>query len=133
VWAINEQAFAIPWSLQQIAEDFNGNPNAHYLVALDENGAVAGYVSYWHVVNEGHINQIAVDGACQRQGVASLLLGAVEKEARTREMIGLTLEVRQGNRAAMGLYHKHGFKAEGYRKNYYADTKEDAVIMWKYF
>jgi len=31
------------------------------------------------------------------------------------------------------LYHKYGFKAEGIRKNYYPDTKEDAIIMWKYF
>ena len=28
---------------------------------------------------------------------------------------------------------KKGFKPEGFRKNYYQDTKEDAVIMWKYF
>ena len=27
----------------------------------------------------------------------------------------------------------YGFKPEGFRKNYYKDTNEDAVIMWKYF
>jgi ribosomal-protein-alanine N-acetyltransferase len=48
-------------------------------------------------------------------------------------MIGLTLEVRVGNRAAMAMYHKYGFKTEGIRKNYYSDTNEDAVIMWCYF
>ena len=26
---------------------------------------------------------------------------------------------------AQALYHKYGFKAEGIRKNYYPDTKED--------
>jgi ribosomal-protein-alanine N-acetyltransferase len=30
------------------------------------------------------------------------------------------------------MYSKLGFKPEGFRKNYYDDTKEDAVIMWKY-
>ena len=48
-------------------------------------------------------------------------------------MIGITLEVRISNAPAQKLYTKYGFKPEGFRKNYYADTKEDAVIMWKYF
>ena len=34
---------------------------------------------------------------------------------------------------AQKLYTKYGFKPEGFRKNYYKDTNEDAVIMWKYF
>jgi ribosomal-protein-alanine N-acetyltransferase len=50
--------------------------------------------------------------------------------AREWEMIGLTLEVRMNNSAAQGLYAKMGFKPEGIRKNYYTETKEDAVIMW---
>ena len=57
----------------------------------------------------------------------------VEKKALEKEMTGITLEVRMGNRPAQALYHKYGFKAEGIRKNYYPDTKEDAIIMWKYF
>ena len=50
-----------------------------------------------------------------------------------KKMYGITLEGRMGNAPAQGLYHKYGFKAEGIRKNYYPDTKEDAIIMWKYF
>jgi ribosomal-protein-alanine N-acetyltransferase len=87
----------------------------------------------WHVVNEGHINNIAVDEPYRRLGVGSLLMDKLFELAHEKEMIGLTLEVRIGNRAAMGLYHKYGFKVDGIRKNYYADTKEDAAVMWKYF
>jgi ribosomal-protein-alanine N-acetyltransferase len=43
----------------------------------------------------------------------------------------LALEVRQGNRAAMKLYHKYGFTVEGYRRDYYKDPNEDAVLMRK--
>ena len=64
--------------------------------------------------------------------VSIAFIAALAAFAEEREMVGLTLEVRAGNRAAFALYHKHGFKAEGYRKNYYAETKEDAVIMWKH-
>jgi ribosomal-protein-alanine N-acetyltransferase len=40
--------------------------------------------------------------------------------------------VRISNIVAQNLYKKHGFIKEGIRKNYYADTHEDGVIMWKY-
>ncbi len=61
-----------------------------------------------------------------------MLIEKLVETAMEKEMIGLTLEVRIGNAPAQGLYHKYGFRAEGLRKNYYPDTHEDAVIMWKY-
>jgi ribosomal-protein-alanine N-acetyltransferase len=66
-------------------------------------------------------------------GVASKLIEAMTIQGKELEMIGLTLEVRVSNQAAINLYEKYGFKAEGLRKRYYKDTGEDAIIMWKYF
>ena len=43
----------------------------------------------------------------------------------------MTLEVKPTNDIAIGLYKKHNFNIAGIRKNYYSDTKEDALIMWK--
>ena len=132
VYGIETRSFSVPWSFNEIKRDFTENENAVYFIALAD-GAAAGYACMWHIVNEGHINNIAVDEVYRRNGIASALMVQLIETAKARGMIGLTLEVRVGNRAAMGLYHKYGFKAEGIRKNYYADTKEDAVIMWKYF
>jgi ribosomal-protein-alanine N-acetyltransferase len=87
----------------------------------------------WRVVNEGHITNIAVAAKERRRGVGTLLLLNLTAKAREMNMFGLTLEVRIGNEQAQRLYTKFGFKPEGLRKNYYSDTKEDAVIMWKYF
>ena len=42
----------------------------------------------------------------------------------------ITLEVRQSNRAAQKLYEKLGFKGVGYRRGYYSDNQEDALVMW---
>ena len=42
----------------------------------------------------------------------------------------ITLEVRKSNARAIGLYEKFGFKSLGYRKKYYQDNNEDALIMW---
>ena len=131
VHSIEERAFSIPWTKESIRQEIE-NPRALYFVALD-GGQVIGYAGMWHVVNEGHINNIAVDEPYRRRGVGARLMDALCAAALEKEMIGLTLEVRVGNRAAMGLYHKYGFKVEGFRKNYYADTGEDAIIMWKYF
>jgi ribosomal-protein-alanine N-acetyltransferase len=69
----------------------------------------------------------------RRQGVASLLMDALIQEAIALEMIGLTLEVRVNNKAALSLYNNFGFVIEGYRKNYYSHPNEDAAIMWKEF
>jgi ribosomal-protein-alanine N-acetyltransferase len=41
-----------------------------------------------------------------------------------------TLEVRESNAEAIKLYRKCGFVVKGRRPLYYADTHEDALIMW---
>lgn len=135
IYGIETRSFAVPWSMNELRRDFTTNKHAFYLVALDgdKEDQVAGYAGLWHIVNEGHINNIAVDEPYRGHGVGSKLMEGLIALAQQKEMIGLTLEVRMGNRAAMGLYSKYGFKMEGIRKNYYAETKEDAVIMWKYF
>ena len=45
----------------------------------------------------------------QRRGVALMLLGAVEKEARELGCCKLTLEVQENNRAALAPYERYGF------------------------
>ena len=132
VYEIEYSTFVIPWARADFEHELRGNKLAVYLVAKDGD-RVVGYCGMWHVVNEGHITNIAVTEGHRRQGIGDMLLTALEAQARVRRMIGLTLEVRVGNEYAMRLYNKHGFKIEGLRKNYYADTKEDAAIMWKYF
>ena len=42
----------------------------------------------------------------------------------------LTLEVRMSNEPAQAMYRRFGFEVEGVRKNYYAESNEDALIMW---
>ena len=132
VYAIETCSFSIPWSKNALRKELE-NKHAIYKVALIEPSDIAGYIGLWHIVNEGQITNIAVDEPYRRMGVGSRLLEAMIYLAKKRDMIGLTLEVRIGNTAAQKLYIKHGFKPEGIRKRYYADTGEDAVIMWKYF
>jgi len=132
VCALEEACFAIPWSRESIQKEIEGNNMAIYFVAEQE-GHVVGYGGMWHVVNEGHITNICVAEECRKQGIGDMLLRRLIDEAHAREMIGLTLEVRVSNGSAQRLYTRNGFKPEGIRKNYYAETKEDAVVMWLNF
>ncbi len=129
---VEETTFSIPWTREDFVREVSQNAMAIYYVAMDGE-TVVGYAGMWHVINEGHITNVAVLHDYRRQGIGDLFMEKLTEIALEREMIGITLEVRMNNRAAQGLYHKYGFKPEGIRKNYYADTKEDAVIMWKYF
>ncbi len=130
IMEIEADSFAIPWSRGSFESELS-NKLAIYTVAV-ENNKVIGYGGMWHVVNEGHITNIAVHKDYRRQGVGQAIIESLVKIAEEKEMIGLTLEVRKGNEAALALYKKNGFKLEGIRPEYYEDNKEDAYIMWKY-
>ncbi len=131
VMEIEDDSFSIPWSRREMEKDMN-NPISTYLVVI-KNGKVCGYAGMWHVINEGHITNIAVKSEFRRQGLGRMLMEALEAVAKEKEMIGITLEVRMNNTPAQRLYTGFGFRPEGIRKNYYQDTKEDAIIMWKYY
>jgi len=127
---IEFDSFTTPWTRNNFNSELSNN-NAIYIVAL-ENNKVIGYAGMWHVINEGHILNVAVKAENRKQGIGTLLISELEKIALEKEMIGLTLEVRESNSAALQLYQKFGFKAEGIRKRYYSDPGEDAIIMWKF-
>jgi ribosomal-protein-alanine N-acetyltransferase len=39
------------------------------------------------------------------------------------------LEVRAGNGPALRMYEREGFSHVGYRRRYYTDTGEDAILL----
>lgn len=129
---LEEATFSIPWSRADFEREIKKNSMAIYYVAAEE-GKILGYAGMWHVVTEGHITNVGVLEEMRGRGIGSMLMEKMMETARKKKMTGMTLEVRMGNAPAQALYHKFGFRAEGVRKNYYADTKEDAIIMWRYF
>jgi [ribosomal protein S18]-alanine N-acetyltransferase len=130
VHKIEESSFYTPWSKESITKEIKENKLAIYLVACKES-EIVGYCGMWHVVTEGHIINVAVLESYRNEGVGSALINALIEIATQKEMIGLTLEVKMSNQNAIRLYTKKGFIVEGIRKNYYSDTKEDALVMWK--
>ena len=136
VYEIECACFTTPWSKESFKRELETEmPPTFYVVALlyepFQEPKVVGYAGMWHIVNEGHITNVAVHDSHRRKGIAAMLLERLVEIAKQHKMIGLTLEVRVSNHAAQALYEQHGFTSEGVRKGYYADTGEDALVMWK--
>lgn len=131
VYKIEAEAFTTPWSIDSFRRELI-NPHTVYLVAL-LNQNVVGFGGMWHIINEGHITNIAIDKEFRRMNIGKQLMQELILIAKSRNMTGITLEVRVSNFAAIALYQKLGFREEGIRKGYYSDTKEDAIIMWIFF
>ena len=68
------------------------------------------------------------ENRCARKLGEKLMRALIQLAADT-SLSWMTLEVRRSNAVAQSLYRKLGFIDVGYRKRYYADNKEDALIM----
>ena len=90
---------------------------------------LVGYVGIWLQGSQAHITEIAVRESLRGQGIGELLLIGTVRIALEQGMDEITLEARVSNFIAQRLYDKYGFNEMGIRKNYYADNREDAVIM----
>ena len=129
--ALEKTCFSTPWT-EQMLEDALFDPQASFVVAEDEEGAILGYAGLHVILDEGYIDNVAVEPDARRHGVASALLDVFCRFGAAN-LAFLTLEVRASNNAAIGLYEKHGFQRAGLRPGYYQKPREDAIIMTKEF
>ena len=129
--ALERACFSRPWSEESLQGEL-WNDSAVVIVAEGEDGTVLGYAGLQTVLDEGYINNVAVDEKFRRQGVADELIAAFVRFGQAK-LAFLTLEVRKSNAAAIGLYEKYGFQQVGIRKGFYSHPREDAVIMTREF
>jgi ribosomal-protein-alanine N-acetyltransferase len=129
VLRIESKVYPVPWSMSLFLSELALRSTRAYYVAF-VGRQVVGYAGLMMTLDDGHVTTIAVDPAWHRHKVGTRLLLALAREARRRGATSLTLEVRLGNKAAQNLYRRFGFRPVGVRKNYYAETKEDALVMW---
>lgn len=94
-----------------------------------KNQYIIGFSGIWLMAGEAHITNIAVRLKYQRRGIGELLLIATIDLSRELKAESMTLEVRESNTIAQGLYSKYGFTHVGLRRGYYLDNRENAIIM----
>ncbi len=129
VLRIEGQVCPRPWTLALFLSELGAGPSRRYLVAR-AGPSVVGYGGLMVGLGEGHVTTLAVDPRWRRQGIATRLLLTLAHHGVDEGCSGLTLEVRMGNIGAQALYRRFGFVPAGVRRGYYAETKEDALIMW---
>ena len=105
----------------------------HRFLLAEEDGTLLGYAWYEYVLDEGYVGNVAVAAEHRRRGVGRLLVEDMLSDARAMHLAFLTLEVRESNTPARGLYEKTGFQVVGRRKNYYERPREDAVLITAVF
>ena len=125
VYEVELSSFSSPWSRQAFIDEIN-NPLARYFVLENEN-EVIGYAGVWHIVDEGHITNIAIKKDYRGLGLSKLLMKELISYFNDNSLSFLTLEVRESNTVARGLYEGFGFKIIGERKKYY-ENNETAVL-----
>jgi ribosomal-protein-alanine N-acetyltransferase len=130
IYVIEETQFPEPWTRTMLRDELRNQENRRYTV-VEHDAMVVGYLGLMYVMkDEMHVNTIGVRSDMEGRGIATALLRDGWTDAQRRGVERVTLEVAVGNTRAQRLYYRFGFKPVGIRKNYYEQTKEDALILW---
>lgn len=127
---LEQMCFSDPWSESAFASELC-NSLSLWLVAISEDGEVAGYIGSQAVIDAADIMNIAVHSDFRQKGIGSKLIDALAVALSEKGIKTLTLEVRPSNYPALALYRRCGFHQIGLRKGYYRNPKEDAYILQK--
>ena len=124
---IEVSCFSDPWSPGLIRECLENSALYRVYAAEDENG-ILGYSVMSLVADQAGVDNLAVLPAFRRRGIGAALLSKMISEARIHDMAWVFLEVRESNESAIALYERSGFQKVGFRKHYYENPEEGAVL-----
>lgn len=110
-----------PWS----ADDFRGLKQSGCEIIMSQNG----FIVYRIVVDEAEIITIGVNPEMRRNGIASAMIGIIEKTIKNQGVKKIFLEVASNNIPGQKLYENCGFSPVGLRPKYYDGV--DAILMSK--
>ena len=129
VMEIENDLISPPWTREGFFTFLLKDENMFFVV--EEKGQILGYCSMQTVLDEGDILNVAVTRNRQKEGNGNFLVDRMLMLAAARGIHIVHLEVRESNGSARRLYQRLGFKEDGFRKNYYTEPVENAVLMTK--
>ena len=129
VLAIEDASFNNPTTRDWYEAELKRPEVCYIYVLRTADYPVAAFCAFWRVVDQIHINNLAVRPEVRGQGLASRLLDEVMAESARIGVERATLEVRRSNTPALRLYAKAGFVEAGVRRNYYTQPVEDALVL----
>ncbi len=127
--ALQAQCFDPPWSEAMLVARLEHPRSLNLGVFSDDR--LLGFALFSFLFEEAEVLQIGVAPEQQRRGLARKLLSQALQTLAAGDVERVLLEVRDSNRAAIGLYRSLGFIEDGRRCGYYAGAggPEDAVLM----
>jgi ribosomal-protein-alanine N-acetyltransferase len=130
VLEIEREAFATPWTREMFRQEVEDDHVSRSYVALEDR-QLLGYLVAWFFRQEVHLLNIAVTASYQRRGIGGRMLRFLLDLAARENKEVVTLEVRESNWPAIGLYQAFGFVRIGVQQQYYQSDKEDALLMMR--
>ena len=134
ILAIEKHSFQCPWGRISFEGELSSQNALSYVVKsarTDGEEQIIAYAFLRRVLDELHILKIAVVPARRGEGIATWILNSCFTNGSQQGLKTVYLEVRPSNNPAVALYEKLGFRVTGRRPDYYADSREDALIMTK--
>ena len=124
--AAYEGAAHNPWSERMFYEELS-QPGRSWWVAHDQ-GSVIGFAGGVLAGADFEVEEVVVDAARRREGIATRLVARVAYDAQMLGAATLSLEVDEKNEPARALYGALGLAEEGRRPGYYG-AGHDALIL----
>ncbi|HEY6510223.1 MAG TPA: ribosomal protein S18-alanine N-acetyltransferase [Vicinamibacterales bacterium] len=131
VLEVEAESFTNPWTRDMYAWELQNPDVCHIYVVRTEACSVAGFCAFWLVVDEVHVNNVALRPLYRGRGMGTALMRRVLTEGRRLGAVRATLEVRASNENARRFYERMGFKVTATRPQYYTNPAEDALILWR--
>lgn len=114
------------WSEKLFYEELS-QPGRSWWVAHDQ-GTVIGFAGGVLAGADFEVEEVVVDAARRREGIAVRLVSRVAYDAQMLGARSLSLEVDEKNEPARALYARLGLAQEGRRPNYYG-AGHDALVL----
>ena len=128
VMAIEGAVYSHPWTHGNFSDSLRAGYQCCVWRLGDE---LLGYFILLVAAGEGHLLNLSIAAARQREGHGSALLKEAMQLARARGAQHIFLEVRPTNLAAKALYKRFGFHEVAVRRDYYPahSGREDALVL----
>jgi len=123
---IEKKVFFKPWTHNQLKIDLSRFEDVENLVYVVDR-QVIGYVLGYLILDEFHLNNIAVKKEFQSNKIGRLLIENLFYRLKNKKINKIYLEVSNKNTPAKKLYESIGFQQYSIRKNYY--SKGDHALL----
>ena len=127
--ALHERSFAHGWSESEMERLLVDKAVIAHIARAGSRGAPAGFMLSRCAADEAEILTVAVAPVERGQGIARQLLARHLGRLAALGIARVFLEVDDGNRAALRLYARAGFREIGRRDSYYARAQGSGAAL----